>query len=363
MGSDKTDGDLSAVEFRDESHRRNGADLLRRQDPDLVELPCGAGAVLVAPGLQGRIFCRIDGELVHRLDADALLNPSPTEFNNLGGNSLWPAPEGGPFAFNYLPDSDDWVVQDGIGAQNCQVTQRNVSSATIAKTIRLVNRRGTRLDLEFLRHVRRFLAFPLFEGTNLQAVGYRTVDTFEPLNPCNPDQALLAPWSLEQFPGGEGVTAFAKVEPADNAVNFDFYTHPGDRVVCRDDLVTFRLGGDDRHQIGIRAAANPTVLGALDTQRSLLMLRRTAPQPGRYFNIADNDQADGPDSAADLFSVFNGGSLGFFELETIGAMQVADGVIAPCHLECETLILKGPVADLQAFLREQEGIVLPKEAL
>jgi len=91
----------------------------------------------------------------------------------------------------------------------------------------------------------------------------------------------------------------------------------------------------------------------LDSNRSLLILRRTKPPNGVYFNIADNDQADGPYSAADLYSVFNGGALGFFELETIGAMHVANGNVATSSLVSETTILRGAVTELRRYLEEQ----------
>ena len=41
---------------------------LKKLDPDAVSLQCGDGAVWALPGLQGRIVCSMDGELLHRLD-------------------------------------------------------------------------------------------------------------------------------------------------------------------------------------------------------------------------------------------------------------------------------------------------------
>ena len=79
---------------------------LKKIDPDLVIRPCGAGNLLVSNTLQGRIMAEIGGKLIHRFDADLAERPDPENFNNLGGNSLWPAPEGGDFAFNYPPEGD-----------------------------------------------------------------------------------------------------------------------------------------------------------------------------------------------------------------------------------------------------------------
>jgi hypothetical protein len=337
-------------------------EVLRRHDPLLVELPCGAGGILITPTLQGRVFCHIGGELVHRLDHARLEQPSTTEFNNLGGNSLWPAPEGGAFAFNYPPDGGEWTVQRGIAETPCYITAHTISSVSIEKFITLKNRKGVRFDMAFCRNVRRFLAFPLVEGYDLDAVGYTCEDLFVPSNTVSGHDALIAPWSLEQFPGSDGIVAFTKVEDPKGAVNFDFYTHPGDRIRYGENFVTFELGGKDRHQIGVKVTHKPQLLGALDGTRSVLVIRRTPTQDGVYFNIADNDQPEGPFSAADMYSVFNGGALGFFELETIAPMQVREGTIATSRLVSETVIFKGPLPELKRYLSERAGICLWEEA-
>ena len=338
-------------------------DLLREHDPELVELHCGSGGVLVSPGLQGRIFCHIADDLAQRLDATLLEHPSTEEFNNLGGNSLWPAPEGGDFAFNYLPGSDDWLVQKGISDATPAVVDRDASTVVIEKVIDLTNRKGTEIRLKVRRRVSVMGAPTPPHAYELETVGYAVVDTFVPLGEYSTEEVLLAPWSLEQFPGAEGVVAFAKVQEPQKAINFDFYGHPGARIAYDNGHFTFALGGPDRHQIGISVEREPELIGAMDTSRSLLILRKTPPQDGAYFNIADNDQPQGPYSAADCYSIFNGGSLDFFELETIGAMQVVDGKLAESTLRSETLILCGPVAALKQYLAEQAGIHLSREAV
>jgi hypothetical protein len=333
-------------------------DLLREHDTGLVELNCGNGGVLVCPGLQGRVFCQIENELIHRLDVLALASPSPTSFNNVGGNSLWPAPEGGPFGFNYLPGRDEWVVQEGIAQARAYVLHREATKTTIEKQINLTNRRGVAIAMTFRREV----SVPGTDGSpngfDLTGLTYRTEDTFEPLASHRPEEVLLAPWSLEQFPGAEGITAFCKVDAPLDAINDDYYGSPAGRIAYGKDIFTFALGGEARQQIGVRITATPTLIGAFDPGRSLLIVRKTAPQNGVYFNIADNDQPRGPYSAADLYSIFNGGALNFFELETVGAMNVVEGNLAPGTLVSETTLLKGKQNELKRYLIEQEGILL-----
>lgn len=332
-------------------------ELLRAHDAELVELPCDGGAALISPGLQGRVFCRVGNELIHRLDSEALRFPSPTDFNNLGGNSLWPAPEGGPFAFNYLPGSDRWLVQHGIADAPAHVVACEADSAVVEKRIELCNRKGVCIPLVYRRAIT-VLHAPLPDDYALAGLTYRSEDSFEPLRTHRAEDVLLAPWSLEQFPGADGIVAFCKVARPKHAINVDFYGDPGDRIVYGDDCFAFRLGGEERHQIGVRVAAQPELIGALVSDRGLLMIRRTAPQEGVYFNIADNDQPNGPHSAADLYSIFNGGELGFFELETIGAMHVVDGCVGTSTLISETTLLKGEESELRRYLAEQLGLVL-----
>jgi len=95
----------------------------------------------------------------------------------------------------------------------------------------------------------------------------------------------------------------------------------------------------------------------------MLFLRKTPPLQGVYFNIADNDQLAGPFSTADLYSIFNGGELGFFELETIGAMQAAGDRLLASTLLSETLILRGTQSGLLRYLSEEEGLQLDEPAM
>lgn len=335
------------------------ATALHRHDPNLATLSDRHGAVLVSPLLQGRIFCQLDGQLVHRLDTDRLQHPLPNEFNNLGGNSLWPAPEGGCFAFNYPPNSTQWIVQDGIAKDVASVTARTDTSVTVEKSITLVNRKGISLHVRWARKIELMdLAKDSPPDDDVKGIGYVSVDTLAPLTHHTYSDVLLAPWSLEQFPGGDGVTAFAKVDDPKDAINTDFYGQPATAPVLGKDYFTLALGGPQKFQIGIRVKSKPRLLGALDRQRSLLMLRQTERQDGLYFNIADNDQPRGPWSEADLYSVFSGGELNFFELETIGAMQTDGSVVRPGRLVSKTMIFAGPVDVLTRWMERRHGIAL-----
>ena len=337
--------------------------MLNKYDLNLIKIKSGNGYVFVSPGLQGRIFCEIDDELMHRLDGELLASPLDEEFNNLGGNSLWPAPEGGAFAFNYMPGSDEWLVQPGIANMPYDIDEQDTASVKITKTVELNNRKGINCHIKCSRMISsgsESSIIPVSQITplGLQWCGYSCRDVLEPVETVTPKDMLLAAWSLEQFPGGEDVTAFVKVVSPRSAINFDFYGMPKESPTLSDNYFLLNLGGESRFQIGVATGAEPLLLGALDRRRGCLILRQTKRQQGVYFNIADNDQEQGAFSAADMYSIFSGGELNFFELETIGAMNVKNGYIKSCELISETLIIRGATDELVKFIASQWGIIV-----
>ncbi|MDD4539342.1 MAG: hypothetical protein GX617_01020 [Lentisphaerae bacterium] len=329
-------------------------------DPTWASLPAGDGAVALAHALQGRIFCELGGEIVHRYDAALAAAPAPDSFNNIGGNSLWPGPEGGPYAFNYPPGNGLWYVQPAINSQPTIAEESSSERLAGSKVVSLQNRRGVTQLFNYHRSVNVLPSQDMSSPYGISSVAYRCVDELRPLNPPLTDDMLFCAWSLEQFPGGEGVIAFGMTDDdAAAAINCDYYGHPGDRLRCKGQLFRLALGGKDRFQIGIAHHSQPKLIGAYDPHRDLLIIRRISKitDNGLYFNIADNDQPRGPFSAADSYSIFNGGELDFFELETIAPLH-CDVAERGTHstLCAETLIFKGAPDRLGRCLDECFGI-------
>lgn len=328
--------------------------ILKEVDPGLLEIACGDGRILVSNRLQGRIFAEVDGKFVHRLVEELARFPKADEFNNLGGNSLWPAPEGGAFAWNY-PNGSDWQVQPGINTVKTATVSADAGQITVSKDAVLVNRGGEEVKLNFRRTVSGLLPeeLPVLDG--VKVTGYRSVDTITPATTCNAGKVLLAAWSLEQLPGAEGVMTFGKCEGcAEGCINDDFYGDSAGRITFSGNTFRFELGGSSRLQIGIKTAAKPVLIGSYAPERNMLVIRRTWLKDGRYFNIADNEQKDGPWSAADLFSIFNGAEeLDFHELETIAPMNVnADGSLGASELVSTTVVCYGNNKSLEEYIEK-----------
>ena len=156
------------------------------------------------------------------------------------------------------------------------------------------------------------------------------------------------------------MTAFGKFAKKDAAakeiINDDFYGDPLSRITFAGDLFLFALGGEDRLQIGVKKDCLPELIGSWDPKRNILIIRKTAIEKGQYVNIADNDQKNGPFSTEDIFSVFNGASLGFYELETIAPMIVKDGKFVSSTVVSETYIYKGSASSIAALLEKEYNI-------
>lgn len=315
------------------------------------------GACVLCPDMGARVFGEVCGRSLHRIDLDTVRQPDQP-FANYGGGNFWPAPEGGPFGFNYR--GNEWYVQPCINAHPFQVGSANDRSAVLQKQVALVNRAGIQVEARMQR------AFQLvFQPTDILQryrlegfLSYRTTDTFTVLNAVRSNEALLASWTLEQFEGTDQTIAFCAVARPEQAINFDYYEHPGKRIAYAPRGFTYQTDAQRKGQIGIRQAADAQFIGFYDLARRLVCLRENCSAPGGlYFNIADNDQPQGPASAADNYSIFNSdAAMGAFELETIGPMHVEQEWLKGSELmTLTTFAVFANPRDLQGFLEETLG--------
>jgi len=302
-----------------------------------IEFPAVSGSCLLCPDLGGRVFAECCGVSPHRIDLECAAHPSAS-FNNYGGNNFWPAPEGGKFGFNYR--GNEWYVQPAINEQPFQVVRRGQHSAVISKEIKLINRAGITLEALMQREFR-LLADPpeLLRKWPLQGfLSYSTTDSFKIRNAVVPEQALIAAWTLEQFEASDETLSFCIVSNPKMAINFDFYEHPGDKIEYYEKGFTYRTDARRKGQIGIKISAGAKFIGFIDRSRNLVCLRENlGPTDGTFFNIADNNQPQGPFSAADNYSIFNSDeTMMAFELETVGPCRIKDNLVSDAELNSMT---------------------------
>ncbi|OHB54856.1 MAG: hypothetical protein A2Y12_05445 [Planctomycetes bacterium GWF2_42_9] len=308
--------------------------------------------IVFAPDLGARVFCEINGVLLHRIDIENVRMPIRS-FNNYGGNNFWPAPEGGQFGFNY--DSNTWYVQPAINNEPFFLESQNQNSARAIKETVLVNRNGIKIHTVLRRD---FTIAPLSkiieELQPIAAFSYTVDDSIAIKNNIRIEEALLACWSLEQFVASDSTMSFAKVDNPQGSINFDFYDDPRNKIEYGENGFFYKTDSKQRGQIGIKNDSSAAFIGFYDRNRGLLCIREVVGQTeGLYFNIADNAQPKGPFSAEDNYSIFNGDEgLGFFELETIGGAQVLDGYLKGSRLISKTsFALFDNVKPLEHFIR------------
>jgi hypothetical protein len=299
----------------------------------LLEFTGGSGICVLCPDLGGRVFAEVCGMPAHRIDLACVAKPDRS-FNNYGGGNFWPAPEGGRFAFNYR--GNKWYVQECINLQPFELASRAEDSAVISKRVELINRSGTSVQAIMRRELKLLCSLPsFFEHTRLRgALTYQTVDSFEVLSPVTPDQALIAAWTLEQFETSESTISFCPVENSKTAINFDFYDHPKDRISYFEHGFTYKTDGKKKGQIGVKKQCGAPFIGFYDLARSLVCIRQNlSVMDALYFNMADNDQPNGPGSAADNYSIFNSDpDMQAFELELVSGARIQDGLVTGSEL-------------------------------
>ncbi|OHB52893.1 MAG: hypothetical protein A2Y12_03615 [Planctomycetes bacterium GWF2_42_9] len=273
---------------------------------------------------------------LHRIDIDTVKSPNKT-FNNYGGNNFWPAPEGGIFGFNY--EGNTWRVQSAINSEPFIMINKSQKSAIAHKQTMLINRKGTQIKVNMHRTFSIAPVTELFNQiTPVCSFAYTVEDCVDVLNQLDSEDGLLGCWTLEQFNAGKTTIAFVLVEDVYNAVNFDFYEHPNERLDYGSRGLIYRTDGIKAGQIGIKTAANASCIGFCDTASRIICIREiVVPSQGTYLNFADNDQPKGPYSAADNYSIFNGGpTQNFFELETVGAAEIDHGIVKGSKLVTKT---------------------------
>ena len=334
-------------------------ELLRIKKGAVLVFQNGKAACALCPDMGGRVFGELGGHSLHRIDLDAARRPDQP-FANFGGGNFWPAPEGGKFGFNYR--LNEWYVQPCINAEPFQVDSHNDRAAVLQKQVVLVNRVGTKVETRMQRAFRLLSKLPPgLQRYHLEGLlAYQTTDTFIVLNRVPVDAALLAGWTLEQFAGTDQTISFCAVDHPEQAINFDFYEHPGERIAYAPRGFTYNTDARRKGQIGIRQAAGARFIGFYDLSRRLVCLRENCSVAGGlYFNIADNDQPRGPASAADNYSIFNSDAdMGAFELETIGAAQVEQNWLKGSELiSITTFAIFKNLRDLQGFMNETLGEV------
>ena len=267
---------------------------------------------IVGLDLEARIFALRDGEVVNRVNPDAVTGRSDRQgYFNPGGDGLWPAPEGTSLGYEYATGA--WEVPSGLVSARFFVEDEDTQkrSLCVGGEVALVNNRGLGLPTRFRRTVTVGDEGGVMKLCVVESIVYRGT------RQLSADEARLAPWSLCQFDVKAGDEARFRL-PQGAALR-DFY-EPSDGVVRRgEDGVVTAPAAARRYQVAVGDEVSELTLYLASQQLKIRRITSPALPGTRRIDIADSDPAKPPIDVGVRYSVYNDVS-GFMEIEAAGAV-------------------------------------------
>jgi hypothetical protein len=264
--------------------------------------------ILMGLDLEGRLFAFMNGEILNKVNPEAVLKETTGEaYLNPGGDGLWPAPEGTCVGYEY--PSGSWRVPPGLTGAKYIVTEEKENYAKISAEIDLINNLGTGVPTIFER-----AATVLMENGNLKVNVVESIK-YIGTKEFNQDDCLLAPWSLCQFDSGEDCEVVFP-DAGESAV-WDLYDSSAKERYCENGFCHTKTNGSMRYQIAIGKDVpwiefrNPTK--KMRVKRSSKQL----PEGQEYIDIVDAPPTEKPSKMGVKLSVYSDPSL-FMEIEAAG---------------------------------------------
>lgn len=283
--------------------------LFARAGKRAVQIGDAAAGAIVGLDLEGRWYGVLGGEVVSRVNPEAVTGQSTRErYLNPGGDGLWPAPEGTAVGYQYAAGA--WRVPPGLVASRFRVTRASARSVSVCAEVDLVNNRGLGVPALFERRI------AVAPGSRSVTVKVVESLTYLGRRKLRNSEALLAPWSLGQFDCGPGCEV---VFPCERRADvWDLYDEPSDaQRTWEAGLCRTRTDGSQRYQIGI----GPGVpwIEFRDPRRGLTVRRTAGPLPAgqSYLDIRDAVPEARPSRRGVRYSVYCDRS-GFMEIEAAG---------------------------------------------
>jgi hypothetical protein len=265
--------------------------------------------VIIALDMEGRLFTVLDGEVLNRVNPDAIAGQSTQKvYLNPGGDGLWPAPEGTKLGYQY--STGTWRVTPGLRAARYLVTQANTRSAEAVAEVDLINAQGLGIPTLFKRRI------SVTPGK--QSVTVRVVEsiTYIGSKTLRRAECLLAPWSLCQFDCGPGCAVVFPCEQR-KAV-WDLYAEPSDaQRTWQGQTCRTATDGTQRYQIGI--GKQVPWIEFRDPRRGLVVRRKASALPAGQSHIDIRDAAPevSPSGKGARYSVYSD-TVNFMEIEAAG---------------------------------------------
>jgi hypothetical protein len=265
--------------------------------------------VLIALDMEGRLFTIWNGEVINRVNQDAIrFHSDQFNYHNPGGDVLWPAPEGTIMGYQYA--TGKWRVAPAIRFARYQVKQSEGGRVVIEAEIDLVNSMGIGLTTLFGRDIR------VSGDENKVVVSVTESITYTGKKALHSSEAVIAPWTLCQFDTDYRGKVYFPCN--DQSEIWDLYDEPViDQCTRHDNVMEVPSDGRKKFQVGL-APSVPWI--AFHHVQQGLVVKRTAQKidaAQSYIDIRDAGPQHLPDARGVRFSIYND-SAGFMEIEAAG---------------------------------------------
>ncbi|MFA6293870.1 MAG: hypothetical protein WC637_18925 [Victivallales bacterium] len=264
--------------------------------------------VIAGLDLEGRLFAVLNGEVLNRVNAEAILEVTGREkYLNPGGDGLWPAPEGTCLGYEY--STGKWRVPPGLSCAKFRLSGEYTNHGVIEAEVDLINASGLGIPTVFRRDITVETAKSALVVKVIESIEYIGSKTL-PRNEC-----LLAPWTLCQFDSEAGCEVVFP-ETHYSAV-WDLYDSSSEKRYVKDGLIHAKTDGGMKYQIGI----DKTVewIEFRNPAKNLIVKRTASALPAgqEYIDIIDAPPDRIPSDKGTRFSVYS--DPGFFmEIEACG---------------------------------------------
>ncbi len=258
--------------------------------------------------LEGRLFAVHDNQVLNRVVVSAVEGRcNMTAFLNPGGDTLWPAPEGTCFGYEYGTGS--WRVPPAITGAVWEIAEQDAGACTMRAEIDLINNRGLGLPCLFQRAI-------AVEPTSAGFV-QKVVETIKYLGTqvIPEGQFILAPWSLCQFDSGPG-SEIRFPWPA-NGDLWDLYASSEKQRRREGSFCVVDPSTPERFQLGLGASVPWIEYRFQNRFKVKRSVRDLADEPN-LIDIADADPKELPSEVGTNLSCYCDPS-GFMEIEGCGS--------------------------------------------
>lgn len=263
--------------------------------------------VVAALGLEGRLFTIVNGTVINRVSPSAIKNRSnKNAYQNPGGDTLWPAPEGTSLGYEYTTGS--WRVPPSITGAVWEVVSQTDESAILRAEIDLVNNQQLGIPCEFERHI----AIEIHPNTLVQKVS--ELIRYIGKTPLHNEKFLLAPWSLCQFNSFPGGKVFLPVPGKDDI--WDLYGPSDQQRSVENDKYAIKTETTERFQVSLSENI-PWIEYVSGAGFSAKRYIKELPSEQSFIDIADAPPDQLPSHKGVKLSVYCDPS-GFMEIEACG---------------------------------------------